>query len=93
MGGAAAGWCQGLTLAGKRWAEIEQSLNRISGDLPALSARVIKTVGLLSIFGQRELRAEREMVCFALEDGDTSRDEIRETVDELEKRSIICYRK
>lgn len=78
---------------GKRWAEMDQSLNRLKEEHPPLAARVIKVIGLLSQFGAKGLRAQKEVIGYALMDGQTSYEEVEQTIDALEQQSIIRYRR
>ena len=74
----------------KRWAEIENSLGRLPGNAPSASTRVVKTIGLLSLYGAAiGLKASREILEIAL--GDAK--QLKATLDFLRDRSIIIYRK
>lgn len=78
---------------GKRWAEVEASLNRLV-DPTEIEVRLIKTVGLLRVIGDvGNLKPSKDLLRFALEDGKTSAKEIDRALDQLQKKSIIIYRK
>ena len=80
---------------GKRWAEIESALDRLP-DLSAMPAKLIKTIGLLSIVGEAipNLKASEQLLHYALDDktsGFTREFETALTI--LKKRSIAIYRR
>lgn len=78
--------------AGKKWAEIESSLNRLLTP-STLQVRLIKTIGLLRIIGDRGcIKPSRGFLGFALADKTTSHKDIDDALNELQKRSIIIYR-
>lgn len=77
----------------KRWAEIEDAIERIPRGASALAVRVIKTIGLLTLFGTPEVRASWEILAYSLEDLSAPSAELTETIATLERASIIIYRR
>ena len=78
---------------GKRWAEVDDALNRLPHDASATHARLIKTIGLLNLLGDhRSLRASKDILVYALGDGEHSRDAIEVALDNLEQWGIVVYR-
>lgn len=74
----------------RRWAEIDNALNRIPGDAPASSHSAVKTIGLLTLYGQAVgLRASVQTMSACL----GSDKEARECLDYLQQKSIIVFRK
>src|SRR5262249_49656116 len=79
--------------AGKKWAEIESAINRLP-DPTTLEIRVIKTIGILRVIGEiGRIKPSRELLNFALVDETVTREEVAKTLESLEKRSIIIYRR
>ncbi|MDE0553879.1 MAG: hypothetical protein OXI24_06680, partial [Candidatus Poribacteria bacterium] len=81
---------------GKRWAEIESALDRLSDDPSAMSAKLIKTIGVLSIVGEviPNLKASESLLHYGLDDkteGFTNKFETALVT--LKKRSIAIYRR
>jgi hypothetical protein len=77
----------------KRWAETEAALNRLV-DSPEIEARLIKVIGLLRVLGDvGNLKPSREVLQFALSDGDVSADDVGAALERLQKRSLIVYRR
>lgn len=80
---------------GKKWAEIESALGRLS-DPSAMPAKLIKTIGVLSIVGEviPNLKASESLLRYALDDkteGFTH--EFENALTTLRKRSIAIYRR
>ena len=76
---------QGLN---RRWAEVATALERVK-DVPELSVRVLKTIGLLNIIGGRGgFRASRELLGLLGDDV-----EIAHALDALESCSAITFRR
>lgn len=76
--------------AGRRWAELETTLDRIGADAPAKSVAVLKALGLLWLYGAPlGLRATEEAIALAV--GDASG--VRQALIYLQERSIIIYRR
>ncbi len=79
-----------LSLHARRWAEISNAINRIQNNTPPLYSEIIKTIGLISIFGnQIGLSASKEFF-FSLYENPK---EVIEAINYLEEKSIIIYRK
>ncbi len=79
--------------AGRRWAAIDEAVARLSGDEPALSARLLKAIGLLGLLGSRAVRSSRETLCFALVDEVTSEAEVGAALDRLAAASQVVFRR
>ena len=87
---------------GKKWAQIESAIERLSDPSP-MTVKLIKTIGLLGIAGEGSvnLKASKALLRYALDDG---MDEFHDQLDEsaksfesalalLEGRSIAIYRR
>jgi len=78
---------------GKKWAEIDSSLNR-SKDATELEIRLIKAIGLLRIVGDiGALTSSHGVLEFAFEDDRTRASDIAQALDRLQQRSVIVYRR
>lgn len=74
----------------RRWAEIDNALNRIPGDSPTLCHSAVKTIGLITLYGQAVgLRATAETIIACL----GSAAEARASLDHLQQKSILVFRK
>lgn len=80
---------------GKRWAEIEHALERLSPECEQIDARLIKAIGLLGLIGdQRYLRASTDTLVYALSDGrEVTEEDIHTALDRLCTTGIAVYRK
>lgn len=79
---------------GKRWVEIEDALSRLPKDAGSLDERVVKAVGMLGIFGDKQLiKASPTLISYALDDGSYPKGAILKAVKKLEARSVLLYRK
>lgn len=79
-----------LSLQARRWAEIANAINRIEVDAPQLASKVIKAIGLISLFGdQVSLKATPDLLKSTFENEEA----VSEAINYLEKRSVIIYRK
>jgi hypothetical protein len=79
----------------RRWAEIEDALERLPGAAGALEASLTKAIGLLGLLGdQRYLRASRDVLIYALSDGASmTPDAIAAGIDRLVAWNITIYRR
>ena len=84
---------------GAKWAEIESAIERLPDPSP-MTVELIKTIGLLGIFGEASvnLKASKALLRYALDDGtERFQNEIDESVESslamLERRSITIYRR
>jgi hypothetical protein len=78
---------------GKKWAEIESSLNRAK-DATELEVRLIKAIGLLRIVGDiGALTSSHVVLEFAFEDEKTKASDIGHALERLQQRSVIIYRR
>jgi len=80
---------------GKRWAEIEDALDRLPKDSPHLDGRMVKTIGLLGLLGhQRELKASEDVLAYALSNGDDIGDvDVHAALARLQELGIAVYRR
>lgn len=78
---------------GKQWAEVESTLERLADAAP-LVVRAAKTVGLLQSIGfSAGVAASKAVLRFALADKRHSADDVEAAIDELERRSVLIYRR
>jgi len=80
---------------GKKWAEIEAAVDRLSDPSPTV-LQLIKTVGLLSVAGEAipNLKASKCLLRYALNDNTAEfAAEFEKALATLEKRSIVTYRR
>lgn len=74
----------------RRWAEIDNALNRLPGDAPEYCHAAIKTIGLLGLYGRAVgLRATTQTLVGCLGSEAAARAAVRF----LEQKSIIIFRK
>lgn len=79
---------------GKRWAEIEEALQRLPREPRALDVRLIKAIGMLGLLGdQRYLRASGDVLTYALADGRITSEEVRASRERLVGWGIAVYRR
>lgn len=80
---------------GKKWAEIEDALDRLPKDSGELEVRLIKATGLLGLLGdQREMKASEEVLAYALANGhDVDSDDVYRALKRLEDLGITVYRR
>ncbi len=79
---------------GKRWAEIEDALERLPADADPLDAAVVKAIGMLNLLGdQRYLKASRDVLGYALADGHITADDVGHALERLQHLSIAVYRR
>lgn len=77
----------------KRWAEVEAALNRLV-DSAEIEIRLVKTIGLLRVIGDvGNLKPSREMLQFALADGEVTSEDVNAGLERLQQRSVIVYRR
>ena len=76
--------------AGRRWVELDDALYRVGSDAPPATPAVVKTLGLLWMYGNAVgLRATEEAIALAINDTQGAREALRY----LERRSVVVYRK
>jgi hypothetical protein len=80
---------------GRRWAEIEDALDRLPKDASNVETRLIKAIGLLGLLGdQRYLKASVEVLTYALADGHSvGENDVHEALERLEDWGIAIYRR
>lgn len=87
------GSAQYTLAAGRRWAAIDEALARLPADEPALSARLVKAVGLLGLLGSRAVRASRAVLGFALSSATTPEADVAAALDRLTAASHVVHRR
>lgn len=80
---------------GKKWAEIEDALDRLRKDSGELEARLVKAVGLLGLLGdQRYLKASQKVLSYAVADGQSvDAESVRTALQHLEYWGICVHRR
>ncbi len=74
------------------WGLIEHALERVPASAPAVAARLVKCVGLLSLYGRPAgLRPDRPVLLAALDDEDEA--EVVGSLELLERDSILLFRR
>ncbi len=74
------------------WGLIRQALARVPASAPPVAARIVKCVGLLSLYGDDVgLRPDRRVLAAALEDAAES--EVAAALELLERESIVLWRR
>jgi hypothetical protein len=72
------------------WAEIQHAIDRLPATAPPSAADVLKTVGLIGLYGWAVgLRPSREVLELALDEPDS----VRRALDYLERASLVVYRR
>lgn len=91
----AMGWTVYGQAQGKRWAEIEDALERLPKECKTLDARLVKTVGLLGLLGdQRYLKAAGDVLVFSLADGNSlAPADVQHSLRRLTDWGIVIYRR
>lgn len=78
---------------GRKWAEIENALNRLV-DGSGVEIKLVKTVGLLRLLGDLgNLKSSRTVLHFALATCGTSEADIDRALDNLQRKSIFTERR
>lgn len=78
---------------GRKWAEIEAAISRLT-DPTELEVRLIKTIGILGIIGDiGDLKPSRKLLEFALVGGRIKPKEVHFALEKLHRRSIALYRR
>lgn len=78
---------------GKRWAEIDTTISRLS-DVTRLDVFLVKAIGLLGAVGQlRNIGATPEILQFAAAHLDSSPKIVESHLKELQRKSLIIYRR
>jgi hypothetical protein len=72
---------------GRKWAEIEATLNR-AARASELEIKLIKTIGLLRVIGEQgNIKSSLEVLSFAFDE------DVRQALTKLEKDSLVIYRR
>lgn len=78
---------------GRKWAEIETAIHRAYKAAP-LEVRVLKSIGLLYLLNDAgNLKSSRKVLHFALTDEKINKKAIDEALENLQKESIITFRR
>ena len=83
-----------ISQTGKKWAEIESTIDQLADPSPMV-VRLIKTIGLLGIVNEPipNLKASEELLYYALNDNtEEFAAEFKNALSTLKRRSIITYR-
>lgn len=80
---------------GKQWAQIETALQRLPQGAGELEARLLKTVGLLGLFGDAAGVSASEAMLEAIytDDTETSKRGLADALERLRRASLIIFRK
>ncbi len=74
---------------GRQWAEIDAALKRLPPESEAVDERVLKTVGLLGMLGDRVgLRASADIVAACVDEGDAA----ERSLERLKRQSVLVFR-
>lgn len=77
----------------RKWAEIDAALHRLVNP-SELEVRLLKTIGLLGVIGDLgNIKASRNIVIFALADSTLTAKQITESLENLQKQSIVNERR
>jgi hypothetical protein len=77
--------------SGRRWAEVEHIVERCEREHGTLEVRIVKTIGILSVWGEScSLRASEQIIAWVLGE---SEDAVRAALATLQNYSLILYRK
>ena len=79
---------------GKKWAEIESAIDQLADPSPMV-VRLIKTIGLLGVANEPipNLKASEELLYYTLDNNtEEFKDEFKNALSTLKRRSIITYR-
>lgn len=81
--------------ASAQWAQIETALQRLPEGAGALDARVVKTVGLLGLFGDAAgvVASEATLEAIYTDGGDASKEALAETIERLRRASLVLFRR
>jgi len=78
---------------GRRWAEIEEALDRLPRDADEVDTRVVKTIGMLSLLGdQQYLKPSPVILRYALCDGQVTAEAVEQSIGRLTDKGITVYR-
>lgn len=78
---------------GRLWSQVQEAVYRCENLGGLLEARIVKTVGLLHLLGESaRLLPSREVISFALEDKDTSEQDIQVALDRLTRATVLIFR-
>lgn len=80
---------------GKRWAEIAEALSRLPKEAQAVDFAVVKSIGLLSILGdKRYLKASKNILTTSLSDNKNIKEsDIKKSIERLEDWKIAIFRR
>jgi len=84
-----------LQSQGKKWAEIEDALERLPKEAGVIERQLIKAIGLLNILGdQRYLKASQKLLAYALTNGSqVTPADVDDALERLEKWGLAIYRR
>lgn len=74
------------------WGLIAHALERVPASAPPVADRLVKCIGLLSLYGAGiGVRPDRELLCAALDNADAA--EVEAALEVLERESIVLWRR
>lgn len=77
----------------QKWAEIDTALHRLA-EPTEVEVRLIKVVGLLGLLGSLgNLKSSREVLQFALEGSETTKEQIDRAIGDLQEQSVLIERR
>jgi len=82
-------------LQGKRWAEIDEAVNRLPPQCTSLQVQLVKTIGMLGLLGdQVHLKASAAVLSYALADGkEVKAEEVQAELQQLCQWGIAIFRR
>ena len=76
----------------RQWSLIEHALERVPAAAPPLARALVKSIGLLALYGEAAgLRAGRDLLCAVFDD--TAAGDVDEALSLLERESIVIFRR
>ncbi|MEZ4448302.1 MAG: hypothetical protein R3B09_02400 [Nannocystaceae bacterium] len=77
----------------KRWSEILSAVERTPTDAPSLAPRIVKAIGLLSLFAPAHAQATPECLAYAFGDRKTPTGDVQAALESLTRASIVVFRR
>lgn len=77
----------------KRWSEILSAVERTPTDAPSVAPRIVKAIGLLSLFAPAHAQATLECLAYAFTDRNTPTGDVQTALESLTKASIVVFRR
>lgn len=84
----------GSLINGKKWMEIEEALHRLPEDATQTDEKVIKSIGMLTILGDKQrIKASPDLIGYALADGTVTKEAFQSSLKKLEKDGLVIFRR